>query len=882
MAIEPRMIPAEIDIEGLDEIEVELPGEAEAVEEADENGGVVVVFDPDAGDAGVAFDANLAEHLSDDELTIVGSELVQSYKDDRETRKPWEEAYIKGLTLLGLQIEERSQPWAGASGVFHPILTEAVTKFVADAMMETFPASGPVLTKIVGKATSEKTKQARRVQKDMNYQCLEIMPEYRDEHEQALFHLSVAGAVFKKVYFDRGLNRQTAPFVLAEDFVVAYGSTNLMSCPRSTHVMKMWPNELKKKQQSGEFLDADVPEPTIEYTDIEKKTDSVTGNAPSAEKDDRHTVLEVHAEYDLPGFEEADENGEPTGIKVPYIITIEQHTQQVLSIYRNWKEGDERKLRRDYFVQYKYLTGPGFYGMGLVHLLGGIAKSATSIIRQLIDAGTLANLPAGLKARGLRIKGDDSPLRPGEFRDVDVPGGAIKDNITFVPYKEPSSVLYQLLGNIVEEGRNIASIADLKISEMNNQAPVGTTLAIIERGMKVMSSVHARIHASMRVEFKLIAELVKEYQPSEYEYDVEDGATRAEDYDDRVDVLPISNPNASTMAQRIMQNQAVLQLSATAPHIYDQKILHRQMIDAMGVDNGDKIIPLDDEMKPMDPVAENMALMTGEPIKAHIHQDHESHIKVHMAAAEDPKLQQVLSKSPAASAIAAAGAAHIQEHVAFQYRREIEKQLGVPMPAHDEDMPAEVEVQLSKLAADAADKVLKKDLAEMKAQENAKNQNDPVLQLQKMDAETKAQEVQRKGVADKLRALVGIKQIESKEKMFGVGKGQEVKQSQLDMLLDIQRLLTDEQRMLSQEKQAGTRIGVDIAMALLDSEIARERISSQETIAGVREGVNIGRAGMQAESAREQGALNLAGKFMDVLRSRTDGQQKTNNSENNS
>ena len=874
MAIEPRMIPGSIDIEPAGELEIELPAAEDfdyelASEEEDAEGGVVIDFNPEDAEDSTAFDANLAEQLSEQELATVGSELVQAYKDDRLTRDPWEKAYIKGLTLLGLQIEERTQPWAGASGVFHPILSEAVTKFVADAMMETFPASGPVLVKIIGKTDPEKTKQAKRVQKDMNYQCLEVMPEYRDEHEQLLFHLGVSGSAFKKVYYDRELGRQTAPYVMAEDFVVAYGATNLINCPRVTHVMKMWPNDLKKKQLSGEYLDIEVPEPTVEYTDIEQKKDKLSGYAPSAEKDDRHTVLEIHTDYDLPGFEEADEGGEPTGIKVPYIITIEHHSQKVLSIYRNWKEEDALKIRRDYFVQYKYLTGPGFYGIGLVHLLGGIAKSATSIIRQLIDAGTLSNLPAGLKSRGLRIKGDDSPLRPGEFRDVDVPGGAIKDNITFIPYKEPSTVLYQLLGNIVEEGRNIASIADLKISEMDNQAPVGTTLAIIERGMKVMSSVHARIHASMRLEFKLVAELVKDFQPADYEYEVEEGATRAQDYDDRVDVLPVSNPNAATLAQRIMQNQSVLQLSQSAPHIYDQKLLHRQMIDAMGIENADKLVPLEDEMKPMDPVSENMSIITGEPIKAHDYQDHESHIKVHMAAAEDPKIQQIIGMSPAAKAIQAAAAAHIQEHVAFQYRREIEKQLGVPMPKYGEEIPAEVEVQLSKLTADAADKVLKKDLAEMQAMENAKNQNDPVLQMQRMEAETKQAEVQRKGLADKMRAVLGMAQISSKEKLAGVKVGQDAQQSKMDMLLEIQRLLTDEARVQSQERQTGARIGVDLAMAAVDDEIERERIASQERIAGVREGVNIGLAGLQAETAHEQTAASLAGKFMDILRSRT-------------
>ena len=687
--------------------------------------------------------------------------------------------------------------------------------------------------------------------------------------------------MFKKVYQDEQLGRQTAPYIMADDFVVAYGTTDLKTCPRATHVMKMWPNDLRKAQYAGRFIDVDIPKPAIEYSDVDEKENKVAGEAPSAERDDRHTLLEMHVDYDLPGFQEEDEDGEVTGIEVPYIITIEKSSQKVLSIYRNWEEGDEDKGKGDFFVQYKFLPGLGFYGMGLVHILGGIAKSATSILRQLVDAGTLSNLPAGLKARGLRIKGDDSPLRPGEFRDVDVPGGAIKDNITFIPYKEPSNVLYQLLGNIVEEGRNIASIADLKISEMDNQAPVGTTLAIIERGMKVMSSVHARIHSSMKKEFKMLVKLVGTYQPAEYEYDVEDGATRQQDYDDRVDVLPVSNPNASTMAQRIMQNQAVLQLATAAPHIYDLKELHRGMIDAMGVDNADKIIPLDDERKPMDPVAENMAIMTGKPVQAHIHQDHESHIQVHVAAAEDPKIQEIMSKSPAAKAIAAAGAAHIQEHVAFQYRREIEKQLGVPMPDHDEPLPAEAEVMLSKLTADAADKVLKKDLAEAQAQKNAQEQNDPVLQLQRQEAKTKADEVKRKGLADKLRTMLGMEQLKSKENMYTVDKHAEIEKGKIDILLEIQKLLNEEERTKSQETQAAARLGVDVGLGIADDQIERERIASQESIAELQHEGTVETAEIQAQSSRIQTSANLAGKFMDVLRARTQQAQKGNKDENN-
>ena len=877
--VDKQLTPIDLEVEGGTAFAVELPDEGLDVEVVDEveqeDGGVVVDFDPATAtmDSETDYGQNLAELLGDEALQTLATELVQAYKDDRDTRKPWEQAYIKGVKLLGLNIESRQQPWAGASGVFHPILTEAVVKFQADAMNETFPAAGPVLTRVVGKIDRDREKQAKRVQRDMNYQCLEVMTEYRNEHEQALFHLPISGSVFKKVYYDPRLGRQTSKFIMADDFVVAYGTTDLNTCPRMTHVMKEYPNDLLKAQYTGVYRMVDVPKPSIEYTDVDAAEDKVAGDAPKAEKDDRHTLLEMHVEYDLPGFEDMDEEGEPTGIALPYIVTIDYQSQTVLGVYRNWAEGDELYRKNDFFVHFPYLPGLGFYGIGLVHLLGGIAKSATSILRQLVDAGTLANLPAGLKARGLRIKGDNSPLRPGEFRDVDVPGGAIKDSISFVPYKEPSTVLYQLLGSIVEEGRSIASIADLKISDMNNQAPVGTTLALLERGMKVMSGVHARIHAAMRQEFKLLAALVKDHASPEYEYDVEEGVTRTEDYDDRVDILPVSNPNASTMAHRVMQHQAVLQLSATAPHIYNQKELHRQMVEVMGVENIEKIIPMDDEMKPMDPVAENMAIMTGQPIKAHVHQDHESHLRVHMAAAQDPKLQQTLSQSPAAKAIAAAGAAHIQEHIAFQYRREIEKQLGVPLPEYDKDLPAETEVQLSKLTADAADKLLKKDLAEEQARKNAEAEDDPVIQLQKAEMEIKASEVKRKSLADKLRAMVSKEQVASKEKVEGAKLGVQVQSELLDKKIELKRLELEASRLASQEKQAGARLGVDIAQGVADDQIERERIEAGAEQAHNREDVTLRRneqsAALEEErlmNERFRDTQNIASKFIDMFR----------------
>lgn len=890
--IDKALSPSDITVEEGPEIELEPLGEELeyelAEEEMNDDGSVVIDFDPTADEVAPDSDhgANLAEYLSDEVLQGISSELVQAYKDDRETREPWEKAYIKGISLMGLNIESRQQPWAGASGVFHPILTEAVIKFQADAMNETFPAAGPVMTRIAGKVDREKEKQAKRVRRDMNYQCTEVMTEYRQEHEQALFHLAIGGSIFKKVYFDPARGRQTSRFVMADDFVVSYGTTDLQSCNRMTHVMKTYPNDLLKAQYSGQYRMIDVPKPTMEYTDVDTKEAKAAGEAPKAEKDDRHQLLEMHVEYDIPGFEDLDEDGDPTGIALPYVITIDKGSDIVLSIYRNWDEDDELKLKNEFFVHYPYLPGLGFYGIGLVHLLGGIAKSATSILRQLVDAGTLSNLPAGLKSRGLRIKGDNSPLRPGEFRDVDVPGGSIKDNIAFIPYKEPSNVLYQLLGSIVEEGRAIASIADLKISDMNSQAPVGTTLALLERGMKVMSGVQARIHAAMRQEFKLIANLVRDYAPAEYEYDVEEGATRAKDYDDRVDILPVSNPNASTMAHRIMQHQAVHQLSASAPHIYDQKELHRQMIEVMGLENAEKIIPMDDEMKPKDPVAENMSLMTGQPVKAHVHQDHESHIRVHMAAAEDPKIIEVLGQTPAAKAIMAAAAAHIQEHVAFQYRREIEKQLGVPLPEHDADLPAETEVMLSKLVADAADKLLKKDKAEAQAQKNAEAQNDPVIQLQKAEQETKAKEVERKGMADKLRAMLGKEQIASKEKLEGTKLGMNVRSDMIDKEIELKRLEVELMRIKSQEKQAGAKLGVDVAQGIADDQIERDRIAGQNAQAEMREGVNLKRNDQSAELEEERLAnermrdtQNMAGRFMDLFRSNPKDVQKSDETE---
>jgi hypothetical protein len=786
------------------------PNPISLVEELDEPIDVVVE-DPE-GDVLVGeeeappipHEANLAEFMDEGDLTSIASELIEDFGRDKTSRSPWETSYLKGIKLLGLEIEERTQPWKGASGVFHPILAEAVIRFQAESITETFPASGPALSKIIGKETPEKRKQAKRVKDDMNYYCTEVMSEYRKEHERLLLNVGLSGSGFKKIYYDPVAQRPTSLFVPADDFVVSYGATDLASCPRYTHVLKMYKNDIIRQQFNGMYRTVDLGDPAPEYTEAEKAEQKNSGYEAQLEHDDRHTLLEMHVDYDLSEYLE-DELGD---FALPYVITINKDSQKVLSIYRNWKEGDITYKKQHFFIPYEYIPGLGFYGIGLIHLLGSIAKSATAILRQLSDAGTLANLPGGIKSRGLRIKGDDSPIRPGEWRDVDVPSGSVKDNLMPLPYKEPSVVLHELMGTLVQEGRTVASIADMKISDMNNQAPVGTTLAIIERGMKVMSAVNARIHESMRKELKLLASLIKQHAPAEYEYEVEDGVSRQQDYDERIDILPVSNPNASTLAQRIMQYQAALQLAQSAPEIYDRRELHRQMIDVLGLANAEKIVPLESDMKPVDPVTENMALLTGKPTKAFLEQDHEAHITVHMAAIEDPKIGEMLKKSPAAQSIASAAAAHVQEHVAFQYRREMEKQLGVSLPHPEEELTPEVEADLSKLVQDAADKLLAKDREEMENKRIAEEQGDPVLQIQKQEAAAKLAEVNRKARADELRSETSDKDRQSKEKIEGAKLGVE--------------LVTSD----SAEKIEGAKIGANAMTKVIES-TKRERSANK-------------------------------------------------------
>ncbi len=786
--------PKEIDVEeNTAEIEVEIVN-PDAVSIEQDDGSIVIDFTGDVAESimGPDHESNLVEFMDDQDIDVLASDLVSDFNSDRESRKDWAKSYVKGLDLLGLKIEERQQPWAGASGVFHPLLTESVVRFQAQAMGELFPASGPVRSKIVGKLTTEKYKQSERVQDELNYMLTEEMPEYREEMEQLLFKLPLAGSAFKKVYYDPIRERPAAMFVPAEDFVVTYGASDLETAERYTHVMKKTSNEVKQLQVNGFYRDVDLPDPAPDMTDIQEKYDELDGESAVIEDDDRHTILEVHADLDLGG-----DLSDKDGLALPYVVTIDKSSRTILAIRKNWYEDDEKKRKRLHFVHYKYLPGLGFYGTGLIHLIGGLAKSATSILRQLVDAGTLSNLPAGLKARGMRIKGDDSPLMPGEFRDVDVPGGAIRDSITFIPYKEPSGVLYQLLGNIVEEGRRIGSVADIQVGDMNAQAPVGSTLALMERSMKVMSGVQSRMHAAMKRELRLLAKVIHDYMPSEYAYEMEGDFDRKEDFDGRVDVIPVSDPNAATMSQRIMQYQAALQLASQAPQLYDMGKLHRQMLEVLGIQDADDIIKLPDEIKPKDPVTENMAMLKQEPVKAFAYQDHQAHIQTHMGAMQDPKIQEMVGQSPFASAIQSAMSAHITEHVAMEYRNQIQQKLGVELPDPEAPLPEDAEFELSKLVAEASQKVLQQGQQEAQQAEAQAQQQDPLTQIQQRELAIKEQELQHKMQMDQAKL-------------------------QLDQQKAEDNLELQEKRIESEDKRAGAQVGARIATELDKSQRANK------------------------------------------------------------
>jgi len=726
------------------------------------------------------FDANLAEYLDESVLQDMVSDLIGDFDDDVSSRKDWMQTYVDGLQLLGLKIEERMEPWPGACGVYHPLLSEALVKFQAETIMSTFPAAGPVKTQIVGRETPEKKEAADRVKEDMNYQLTDVMIEYRPEHERMIWGLGLSGNAFKKVYYDPNLQRQVSIFVPAEDLVVPYGASSIESADRVTHVMRKTENELRKLQVAGFYLDIDLGEPNNTLDEVEKKIAEKMGFR--ATSDDRYKLLEMNVNLDLPGYEHKDKDGEPTGIALPYVVTIEHGSNTVLAIRRNWRPEDDTNQKRQHFVHYGYVPGFGFYCFGLIHLVGAFAKSGTSLIRQLVDAGTLSNLPGGFKTRGLRVKGDDTPIAPGEFRDVDVPSGTMKDNILPLPYKEPSQVLYTLLNNIVEEGRRFASAADIKVSDMSGNSPVGTTLAILERTMKVMSAVQARIHYSMKQELRLLKDIIRDYCPEEYSFEPEKGDRRAKQSDyDLVDVIPVSDPNAATMSQKVVQYQAVLQLAQQAPQLYDLAYLHRQMLEVLGIQNAQKLVPMEDDEVPKDPISENIAAVKGKPMKAFIFQDHDAHIAAHQAFMADPMVMKTIGQNPQANMIMAALQAHIAEHLGYQYRAQVEGQMGVALPPPDKKMPEEVEVQLSRLIAQASQQLLQMHQGQA-AQEQAQQQaQDPLIQIQQAQLQIEQQDAQRKLAKDNADVAIKQQQLQIERDRIAAQQQTEAMRIQADM-----------------------------------------------------------------------------------------------------
>jgi hypothetical protein len=763
------------------------------------------------------FDANLAEYMDESDVQSLAEELVDDFTKDIMDRKEWIQTYVDGLKLLGLKYEERTEPWQGACGVFHPMLTESVVRFQSESMMETFPAQGPVKTQIIGKDSIEVQESATRVRDDMNYQLTEVMQEYRPEHEKLLWNLPLAGSAFKKVYYDPSLGRQAAMFVPAEDIVVPYGAANLERAERVTHVMRKTENEIRKLQEAGFYLDIDLGEPTHELDDIEKQKSEEMGM--SAIQDDRFRVLEMNVDLDLKGFEHTNKNGEPTGIALPYVVTLEKGTRKILAIRRNWYEDDKLHLKRQHFVHYQYIPGFGFYGYGLIHLIGGYAKSATMLIRQLVDAGTLSNLPGGLKARGLRIKGDDTPIAPGEFRDVDVPSGSIRDNILPLPYKEPSQVLLTLLNQIIAEGRAFASSGDMKVSDMSSQAPVGTTLAILERTLKVMTAVQSRLHYAMKQEFKLLKSIIADYTPEEYDYDPVEGSRRAKKSDyDAVDVIPVSDPNAATMAQKIVQYQAVFQLAQSAPQLYNMPLLHRQMIEVLGIKNASKLVPVEDDAVPTDPVQENQNLLMGKPVKAFIEQDHEAHIAAHMSAMQNPKIAALIGQNPQAQAIQAAAMAHLNEHIGFQYRKQVEQQMGMILPTEEQtkNMSPEVAAQVAQAAARASQALLQRDQQQAAQQQAQQQMQDPVVQMQMQELQIKMKDLELKA-----------------------------QKQQIDAAEKADRIRVEEARIAAQKEIAAMQVGATAAAA-------RDKLSKQMELEGVKVGVDMAKHRAQMARSSQQ------------------------------
>jgi hypothetical protein len=799
-------VPLEIEIEDPESVEIGIDGmpilKIEREEPSDED-----------------FPANLAEYMDERELQSLAAQLTGDFEDDVGSRKDWMQTYVDGLELLGMKIEERSEPWEGACGVYHPLLSEALVKFQAETMMETFPAAGPVKTEIIGKETPEKKAAAERVKNDMNYQLTDVMKEYRPEHERLLWGLGLSGNAFKKVYYDPSLERQVSLFVPAEDIVVPYGASNLESAERVTHVMRKTKNELIKLQSAGFYCDVDLGDPVNALDEVEKKIAEKMGFR--ATSDDRFKLLEMHVNLDLPGYEHKDRDGEKTGIALPYVVTVEKGTQTILAIRRNWEPEDETHQKRNHFVHYGYVPGFGFYCFGLIHLIGAFAKSGTSILRQLVDAGTLSNLPGGFKTRGLRVKGDDTPISPGEFRDVDVPSGTMRDNILPLPYKEPSQTLFALMNQIVDEGRRFASAADMKVSDMSANSPVGTTLAILERTLKVMSAVQARVHYAMKQEFRLLKTIIADFTPDEYSYEPEEGSRMAKRSDyDMVTVIPVSDPNAATMSQKVVQYQAALQLAQQAPQLYDLPVLHRQMLEVLGIKNYQKLVPMADDKKPADPVTENQNVLSMKPVKAFLYQDHPAHIQVHMAAMQDPKIMELVGQSPMAQAIGAAMQAHIAEHLGFEYRKQMERQMGVDLPTtnevNEDGIPEAIEVRVSQLAAQAAQQLLQQNQQEAQEKKNAQMQQDPLVQMQQQELQIKQEELQLK-----------------KQKL------------QVDAASKADQLKIEEARIAAQKEIAGMQVGAKTAKDKAQQE-------SKDKLEGLRAGADIAYKNAQLQQSKEQ------------------------------
>ena len=832
----------------------------EGIDQLDDNSIEIEIEDPEAVHinlGGVEIDIekeeegfgdNLAEYVDEKELTLMAGDLVDDYESDIASRKDWIQTYVDGLELLGLKIEERSEPWEGACGIYHPLLAEALVKFQAETIMSIFPAMGPVKTKIIGKETQEKKEAAIRVQDDMNYELTEEMPEYRPETERLIWGLGLSGNAFRKVYEDPSLGRQVALFVPAEDVVVPYGTTNLESADRITHVMRKSENDLRKLMHSGLYMDVELGSPEGTLDEIEKKIAEKLGFR--ATTDDRYKILEMHVNLDLPGFEH-EEDGEQTGIALPYVVTIEKTSNKVLAIRRNWRPDDTTYKKRQHFVHYGYIPGFGFYHFGLIHLIGAFAKSGTSIIRQLVDAGTLSNLPGGFKTRGLRIKGDDTPIAPGEFRDVDVASGTMKDNIMPLPYKEPSQVLMALLGQIVEDGRRFANTADLQVSDMSSQAPVGTTLAILERTLKVMSAVQARIHFSLKQELKLLKEIIAENAPSDYEYEPEIGSRKAKksDYKD-VDVIPVSDPNASTMAQKIVQYQAVLQLAQSSPQFYNMPLLHRQMLDVLGIKDAQKLVPMPEDQKPQDPVSENQSILMMKPVKAFAYQDHQAHITVHMSAMQDPKILQVLGQSPQAQQLQAAMQAHINEHLGFAYRVEIEKQLGMNLPpqfdeqGEEEHMNPEIEARLAPILAMASQRLLQSNKSQAAQQQAQQQAQDPLIQMQQQELQIKQGELKRKAQKDMTDAQLKQEQLNIEKMRISSQTAttmsqQKIKAAESIANMDLQKrkammeggldMIKHENQMKNQKETLNKKIYADGLKNQLNAKLSKERKNNERT-----------------------------------------------------